>query len=852
MFEIASSQGEKAIADRQPTFRLGLLFSMMLSAMPGLAAVSFDPAFLSDDPQRAADLSHFEQGAEVLPGSYRVDIYLNGSYIATQDVAFKRQAQAGQEPALQPCLSADFLESIGVNLALFSPQPCVAIGSLADAAAVFDVEKLRLDLSVPQAALKQSARGYIAPEYWDNGINSAQLNYNFTGANMHSETSNNDNYFLSLQNGVNLGAWRLRNYSSWNYNNNNAGGRWDSLSTYAERPIPALGAALLAGDSYTSGLLFSSVGFRGVQLAADDNMLPDSQKGFAPIIRGVAKSHAQVTIKQNGYMIYQTYVSPGAFVIEDLFPTSSSGDLYVTVTEADGSSQEFSVPFSSVPNLQREGQVKYDFTLGEVHNGFHSAKPHFLQGTLFAGLPGGITLYGGSQISENYHAAALGAGRNMGRLGALSLDMIYAGSKLYNGMERYGSSIRFLYAKTLNDLGTNFQLLGYRYSSEGFYTLEETAYRPQPQSADNERAPANSLANLDYARRGRVQVNLSQQLGALGSLYLMGSHQSYWHTRRADYLFQAGFNTMIRDLTLSLTFNYNQGLWSQGGDRSVALGLSMPLGTPWGKQGSGLGRNNQAYISYNSSSDLRGGMQHSAGLNGSLLKGGNLNYSVQQSLANQGRSESGGVDLGYQGAYGNASVGYRHGQGTQQVTYGMSGGVVIHGNGVTLSQPLGETNVLIQAPGARDIAIENGTGVKTDWRGYAVVPYATAYRENRIALDINSLAEDMELDENVANVIPTKGAVVRATFKTRAGIRALVTLHHQGKVVPFGAIVSNPDSQGAGIVGDNGQVYLSGLSPQGLLQVKWGNEALQQCQARYLLPPDKTAAIALAVAECVS
>lgn len=182
----------------------------------------------------------------------------------------------------------------------------------------------------------------------------------------------------------------------------------------------------------------------------------------------------------------------------------------------------------------------------------------------------------------------------------------------------------------------------------------------------------------------------------------------------------------------------------------------------------------------------------------------------------------------------------------------MSGGVVIHGNGVTLSQPLGETNVLIQAPGARDIAIENGTGVKTDWRGYAVVPYATAYRENRIALDINSLAEDMELDENVANVIPTKGAVVRATFKTRAGIRALVTLHHQGKVVPFGAIVSNPDSQGAGIVGDNGQVYLSGLSPQGLLQVKWGNEALQQCQARYLLPPDKTAAIALAVAECVS
>lgn len=58
--------------------------------------------------------------------------------------------------------------------------------------------------------------------------------------------------------------------------------------------------------------IFDSVSFRGVQLASDDNMLPDSLKGFAPVVRGIAKSNAQVTIKQNGYTIYQTYVSPGA------------------------------------------------------------------------------------------------------------------------------------------------------------------------------------------------------------------------------------------------------------------------------------------------------------------------------------------------------------------------------------------------------------------------------------------------------------------------------------------------------------------------------------------------------------
>ncbi len=47
--------------------------------------------------------------------------------------------------------------------------------------------------------------------------------------------------------------------------------------------------------------------------------LPDSLKGFAPVVRGIAKSNAQITIKQNGYAIYQTYVSPGAFEISDTF-----------------------------------------------------------------------------------------------------------------------------------------------------------------------------------------------------------------------------------------------------------------------------------------------------------------------------------------------------------------------------------------------------------------------------------------------------------------------------------------------------------------------------------------------------
>ncbi|MFP1454750.1 fimbria/pilus outer membrane usher protein [Escherichia coli] len=51
----------------------------------------------------------------------------------------------------------------------------------------------------------------------------------------------------------------------------------------------------------------------------------------------------------------------------------------------------------------------------------------------------------------------------------------------------------------------------------------------------------------------------------------------------------------------------------------------------------------------------------------------------------------------------------------------------------------------------------NSTGLKTDWRGYTVVPYATSYRENRIALDAASLKRNVDLENAVVNVVPTKG-----------------------------------------------------------------------------------------------
>ncbi|STM18023.1 fimbrial outer membrane usher protein [Escherichia coli] len=69
-------------------------------------------------------------------------------------------------------------------------------------------------------------------------------------------------------------------------------------------------------------------------------------------------------------------------------------------------------------------------------------------------------------------------------------------------------------------------------------------------------------------------------------------------------------------------------------------------------------------------------------------------------------------------------------------------------------------------------------------------------------------------------VIPSKGALVRAEFNAHVGIRGLFNVHYRNKPVPFGAMVSVPTegtTQITGIVGDSGQVYLSGLPLQGII-----------------------------------
>ncbi|SQI96103.1 type 1 fimbriae anchoring protein FimD [Klebsiella oxytoca] len=100
--------------------------------------------------------------------------------------------------------------------------------------------------------------------------------------------------------------------------------------------------------------------------------------------------------------------------------------------------------------------------------------------------------------------------------------------------------------------------------------------------------------------------------------------------------------------------------------------------------------------------------------------------------------------------------------------------------------------------------------------------------KNTLTLDTSTMPDDIDLELTTQTVVPTRGAVVRANYATSVGSRVLMTVRQDnGRPVPFGAMVSIPgaaSSEQAFIVGDSGQVYLTGLESSGVLNVKWGGQ----------------------------
>lgn len=834
-----------------PLLSLAAFFCSLLSVNALAETWSFDPSMLSGEG-RNIDISVFNAGSQ-LPGTYPVDILLNGDSVDFRDMVFRQQQDQNGKPYLKTCLTKAQLIRYGVKTdeypGLFQPaqgtndsetEQCATLAAIPHAKETYQFYRQQLLLSIPQAALQPKITGLAPQALWDDGIPALLMNYRINsvrsedpGSGMPASTA----LYAQLTPGANLGPWRLRNLTTWQKKAHSPG-KWQTPYTYLERGLYDQKSRLTLGDRYTPADTFDSVPFRGVMLGSDEAMVPYNQREFAPVVRGIARTQAHIEVKRSGYVIYRTTVAPGPFVLTDLPPASGSGELQVAVLESNGQQQNFVIPSATPAIALREGYVKYNLMAGRYRPSESATRnSNLVQASMMYGLPKGITAYGGLQRAEHYRALSLGVGISLNALGALSLDGIREQGKKRGEKSSQGQRWRVRYSKNVTATNTGLTLSGNRYASSGFSGLSGVlnSYQAGEYSAPN-----------NYQQKSRTTLTLSQSLGVLGSVSLTGARERYWRRQATQNEFMISWGTSFRDISWSLNWAQYQKLINRSStqrakrktNREMSFWLNMPLERWVG---------NQTRATYQVLSGGSRETQHETGLSGDSFAH-RLSWDVRKQVtpsASFTGNNSSLLNLGWRGSYGELQGSYSQSPSSRQINTGIAGGLLLHRHGVTLGQPLGQTMVLVEAPGAPGVSAGDLPGVKTDFRGYTTLDFVTPYKANVVTLDPATLPADVDVPHTDTRVIPTAGAVISAKFAPRTGARAVITLiQTNNQPVPFGALVtvtgektSNTD---AGITGDDGEVYMSGLPQQGKLQVSL--EAARSCIAPYRLPKEKGAA----------
>ncbi|HHK9387983.1 TPA: fimbria/pilus outer membrane usher protein, partial [Escherichia coli] len=128
------------------------------------------------------------------------------------------------------------------------------------------------------------------------------------------------------------------------------------------------------------------------------------------------------------------------------------------------------------------------------------------------------------------------------------------------------------------------QVAGYRYSTQGFYNLSDSAYSRmsgytvKPPTGDtNEQTQFIDYFNLFYSKRGQEQISISQQLGNYGTTFFSASRQSYYSALSADSVIKISGRVLDYGCTVSSdSLNFTVDLQKNSARQFPTTGSTSP------------------------------------------------------------------------------------------------------------------------------------------------------------------------------------------------------------------------------------------------------------------------------------
>ncbi|MEK2608005.1 fimbria/pilus outer membrane usher protein [Pseudomonas shirazensis] len=793
-------------------------------------AVEFEAGFLR--PGTSLDLQRYENDQSVPETEVTLDITLNQRWLGRHSVLLRRQALNLQA---SPCYSASLLQALGVDR---GQLPAGAVEALADTSACLSLPalqlsasedlnfaELRLHLEVAQQALLRQPHGYLPPSTWESGVTAGFIDYRlnlFQQQDLQQHSSSRQGY-LGVRAGVNTGAWYWRHEGSWQATSD---GRSHYLpaASWVRRDIPSWSAQFTAGDGHSAGDVFETSAFRGLQVSSDERMLPQSMRGFAPVVRGVANSTALLSIRQGGVLLHESTVPSGPFEIEDMYASGINQDLQVSLREADGSVRSFTIPYQAAPLALRPGAHRFELNGGVWRDGQGDTGPGFVQGSWQQGLNNQLSVHGGGWLSDDYLASAVGAAINS-HFGAFGLTAYLSRSAPHPGPTLQGQALRWSWRHRFESSATDLGLSLTQTDSAGYQTFNDFAF-------------ARADGRSDQAR-WRASASLNQDLGPGGGrLNFSAISSQRWLGQGTTTGYNLGYHNAYREMGYGLNLSREQRA-----DGLAVNSLTFTVSAPLGERRSGS-------ISSGLSLDSEG--QSSASLRWSATVGEDDQWRYGLAAVRQGGVDNAtglDADLLRRSAAGELSGSLASRPGHRQAALGIRGALVAHAGGVIAAPALGESFAIVRAPGAASARIAQHPYIRLDSRGYAVTPALTPYSVNTVELDPRGMTDQVELQLTAQSLVPRAGAVGYLEFATRSGRPWILEARREyGQALPFGAQVTDVHGTELGLVGQGSRLHLRSDDQQATLDVTWGSAAGQRCriEQRTEVPAQALVAVCLA------
>lgn len=791
------------------------LIALSLLIVTKAVAVEFNTDILDAEDKKNIDLSRFSEADYIMPGEYELQLRVNEQSVGQETLIpwyIKENTTTEKgNPVSLACIRPELLEKIGLTekallqVTFWHNDQCADFSALAGVKFEPNISESSLTLIIPQAYLEYSDANWVPPSRWDNGIPGLLLDYNANTtvsknkSSARSETSN-----INGTVGLNAGAWRLRGEYQGSFNRGSGSSQSDMVLSraYLFRALPNWQSSLTLGEGSISSDLFSSWNYTGLSLASDERMLPPHLRGYAPEITGIADTNARVTITQQGRILYDSTVPAGPFNIQTI-DSSVRGTLDVTITEQNGQVKTSQFNAAYIPYLTRPGRVRYKFSAGQPRSGYHDLQgPLFSTGEISYGLSNRWSLYGGSIISNNYQAYALGSGVDLGLVGTVSTDVTQSVATLTNFGKKQGKSYRANYSKRFDALSTEISFAGYRFAERSYMTMQQY---------------------LD-ARRFNLINGLSKELYTIlvnksfpNSNFSMGlsyNYQTYWDQGSSNYynlnINQAFSAFGIKNMWLSATATRSYYSYSNSVDDAVFLRLSIPMGD----------RNRISYSGNYSSGKLAHTVNYYSHL------GQNSNYSVTAGTTSDSSKQlSGYYSYRSRIASMNANVSTVTGR-YSSAGLSASGGITATAKGISLHSggQNGSTRLMLDTEGVGGIPIDNGAAITNRW-GVGVLTDVNSYYLNTTQVDVHNLDHDVEAHRSVVESVLTEGAIGYRKFEMVKGSRLFAVVQlTSGDFPPFGATLHNTKGREMGLVSESGLAWISGVQPGEKLSVSWDGQ----------------------------